>query len=32
MSLLRQAGYDQPFLSVEQGVKAYLDELAGAGN
>lgn len=32
MSLLRQAGYDQPFLSVEQGVKAYLDELVGTGN
>lgn len=29
MSLLRKAGYDQPFLSVEEGVKAYLDELAG---
>jgi ADP-L-glycero-D-manno-heptose 6-epimerase len=28
MSQLRQVGYDQPFLSVEQGVKAYLDELA----
>ena len=32
MALLRKAGYDQPFLSVEQGVKAYLDELAGTGN
>lgn len=29
MSLLRKAGYEQPFLSVEEGVKAYLDELAG---
>lgn len=28
MSQLRQVGYDQPFLSVEQGVKAYLDDLA----
>ena len=32
MALLRKAGYDQPFLSVEQGVKAYLDELAGTGD
>ena len=29
MSLLRQAGYARRFLSVEEGVKAYLDELAG---
>lgn len=28
MSRLRAAGYDRPFLSVEEGVKAYLDELA----
>lgn len=30
MSLLRQAGYKRSFLSVEEGVKAYLDEMAGA--
>ena len=30
MSQLRRVGYDQPFLSVEQGVKAYLDQLAKA--
>ncbi len=30
MSQLRRVGYDQPFLSVEQGVKAYLDQLARA--
>lgn len=29
ISRLRQVGYSQPFLSVEQGVKAYLDELNG---
>jgi len=28
MSRLRAAGYERPFLSVEEGVKAYLDELA----
>jgi ADP-L-glycero-D-manno-heptose 6-epimerase len=28
MSALRQAGYQEPFLSVEEGVKRYLDELA----
>jgi ADP-L-glycero-D-manno-heptose 6-epimerase len=28
MSLLRAVGYERPFLSVEEGVKAYLDELA----
>ena len=30
ISQLRRVGYDQPFLSVEQGVKAYLDQLARA--
>lgn len=30
MALLRQAGYQRPFRTVEEGVKAYLDELAGA--
>jgi ADP-L-glycero-D-manno-heptose 6-epimerase len=28
ISLLRQAGYDKPFETVEEGVKAYLDRLA----
>ncbi|HRE33151.1 MAG TPA: ADP-L-glycero-D-mannoheptose-6-epimerase, partial [Candidatus Berkiella sp.] len=28
ITLLRQAGYAQPFKTVEEGVKAYLDEIA----
>ena len=30
MAKLRQVGYDQSFLTVEQGVKAYLDALAAS--
>jgi len=29
LTLLREAGYQRPFLTVEEGVKAYLDALAG---
>ena len=28
MSRLREAGYEAPFATVEEGVRAYLDELA----